>query len=262
MSRRALAEREHQRRAERRRQRRRSGVVLTASLLALSAALLFAADNLFRPGAYPIEHIRMEGEFRRLAPEQLRERVVGALGDNFFALDLAGIEEAVESMPWVHHARVNRYWPRGLAIKVSEQRVVARWDGGEWLNHVGDVVRIPADSTLEDLPRLSGPVGSGPLVLGRYRQWAPLLRTIALEIDSLRLNDRYAWVLELTPAGGAARGSFSVWLGREDIEQRITRFLRFYPGQLQADAARVVKVDVRYPNGLAVQWAPPNDDAA
>ena len=196
-----------------------------------------------------------------LDPERLRQEVVAALGDNFFALDLDDIEEAVESMPWVYNARVNRYWPRGLAVKVSEQRVVAHWSGGEWLNHVGDVVHVPADATLEDLPRLSGPEGSAPLVLRRYREWAALLGTVALELESLRLNDRYAWVLQLSPMGGGVEGSFSVWLGRDDVDQRVKRFLHFYPGQLQADAGRVRKVDVRYPNGVAVQWAPPNDDA-
>jgi cell division protein FtsQ len=262
MSRRALAEQEHQRRVERRRRRRRSGVVLAASLLALSAALLFAADHLFRPGAYPIEQVRMEGEFRRLDPEQLRERVVAALGDNFFALDLTRIEDAVESMHWVHHARVRRYWPRGLSVKVTEQRLVAHWNGQRWLNHVGEVVELPADVKVDALPQLTGPEGSGPLVLRRYRQWAPLLREAGLELGSLRLNGRYAWILELLPAGVSGDASFSVWLGRDEIEQRIQRFLRFYPRQLQADAGRVRKVDVRYPNGLAVQWAPVSDDAA
>ena len=264
MTRRALAEREFRRKAARRQRWRRSSVVLTASVLTLAALLLIVADRLFRPGAFPIEQVRLEGEFKQVDPERLRARIVEALGDNFFALDLLEIERAVEDMPWVHHARVRRYWPRGLAVKIVEQRLVARWGGQQWLNRSGEVVMVPDDAGIAGLPRLLGPPHSGPLVLRHYREWLPRLREVGLELSALTLSSRYAWEMTLTAAGGGEGESFALLLGREDVAARLQRFLRFYPAKLSADAAQVISVDLRYPNGLAVQWAPKqqNDDNA
>jgi cell division protein FtsQ len=41
-------------------------------------------------------------------------------------------------------------------------------------------------------------------------------------------------------------------LGREDVQQRLTRFVEAYPYSLAAIQSRVKYVDLRYSNGFAV----------
>ena len=53
--------------------------------------------------------------------------------------DLDAIQRAVEALPWVDHARVQRHWPNGLHVQVSEQTAAARWGESGLLNTRGEL---------------------------------------------------------------------------------------------------------------------------
>ena len=71
-----------------------------------------------------------------------------------------------------------------------------------------------------------------------------------MQLIGLSLSESQAYVLELRYPDSL--NSFQLLLGREQIEQRLERFIMLFEHQYQASSERLTRVDARYPDGLAV----------
>lgn len=250
-TRRALAQSEHKRRTARRRRHRQALIGLIAIGVTTLTVVAVAMDRLLRPGAFPIKELRLEGEFTNLDPDSVRATVVDALGDNYFSLDLARIERAVENLPWVYQTTVRRSWPHGLTVRVEEQHPVARWGEKGWLNAEAQIIQLEHTVETQGLASLSGPETVAAEVWDKYNKWSLVLNNAGMEVDSINVDDRFAWSLSIKAVQSGR--SFNVLLGLEDQDRRVRRFLGSYPA-LRPDIDSLVSVDLRYPNGMAVVW--------
>ena len=233
---------------------RRLALAATAGALLLLAVLAIAADRLLWPGGFPISRIYLEGEFNHVDRDTLRQEVALAVDGNFFTVDLTRLKAAAERLPWVYHATVRRVWPQGVRVLVEEQRPVAQWYRDAWLNIDGEVIQLGDFARETDLPRLSGPDDSAPLVLGRFREWQARFMASQLRVRELHMSDRHAWRVGIYDP--AIEKQFELLLGRRDLTARIQRFDRFYKQLLGEQKRSLVRVDARYPNGVATAVAP------
>ena len=249
VSRRAFAEREHRRRTLRSLRRRRAAVGLAVVGVTVLTLVALGMDKLLRPGAFPIEELRLEGRFVQLDPSEVQTLVVSELGDNYFSLDLEHIEQVVEALPWAREAKVRRSWPNRLKVTIEEQHPVARWGDGRWLNEQAEIVWLGDDVEVEVPVSLRGPRDSAGALWHRYNEWAPMLRTAGLEVVSIEVNDRFAWTLRVRPQGG--KQVSDVLLGTGEHDQRLRRLIGSYSG-LRQQAGTILTMDLRYPNGLAI----------
>jgi len=248
-TRRVFAERKHQRRSARSRHRRQALIGLGVVGITTLTMLAVGMDKLLRPGAFPIEELRLEGEFTNLDPAEVQRIIVAKLGDNYFSLDLNHIEQVVEALPWAREARIRRSWPNSLKVTIEEQHPVARWGEQEWLNDNGEIIRLGDDVVIDGLPTLHGPEGSASEVWHRYNEWAPMLRDVGLEVFSIDVDDRFAWTLRVQPANGSHISE--VLLGTGNYDQRVRRLISSY-SRLQEQAGTILTMDLRYPNGMAI----------
>ena len=134
----------------RRHTRRAALVVLLAGGL---AALTWALDR-------PVHIISMDGSFQRVSPGQIEKAVAPFSQAGFMSADLDGIQRAVEALPWVERARIQRRWPNSLHVTVTEQTAAARWGESGLLNTRGELFVRSAAHVPAELPRLSGPDGT------------------------------------------------------------------------------------------------------
>src|SRR5271156_4594762 len=104
----------------------RRGALLLLVLGAL-AALTWALDR-------PVKVISMDGAFQRVSPGQIEKAVAPYAHAGFMSADLDAIQRAVEAVPWVDRARVQRRWPNSLQVAVIEQTAAARWGDAGPLN--------------------------------------------------------------------------------------------------------------------------------
>ncbi len=259
MIQRALAMRESERKIMRRLRFRRSTLLVTATLLMMTTVAAVVADRLFLPSAFQVDQVRLEGTFEHVDPTELRNKVLTAMEGNFFAVDLEHVERAVLAMDWVYKATVRRVWPDSIHVQVREQHPVARWGRGNWLNTDGEVITLTAASDLKDLVHLDGPPQVSREILDRYRSWQAFLADSDLKIKGAKLTQRHAWILTLLPAATAMSVSsaseapeFEVLLGNRHVDSRLQRFIHSYQTSLYAQVDALVRVDLRYPNGLAV----------
>ena len=247
--RRAFAEREHQRRTARSRHRRQAIVGLAVVAITTLALVALGMDKLLRPGAFPIEELRLEGRFVNLDPVEVQDIVVSELGDNYFSLDLHHIEKVVEDLPWAREARVRRSWPNRLKVYIEEQHPVARWGDDHWLNEEAEIVWLGDDVDIEVPVSLYGPRSIAAELWQRYNEWSPMLHSAGLEVVSVKVNDRFAWTLRVRPLG--EQYVSEVLLGTNEHDRRVRRLISSY-SRLREQTGVILSMDLRYPNGMAI----------
>ena len=215
-----------------------------AALLALSVGALtgltWALDR-------PVHVISMDGSFQRVSPGEIEKAVAPFSQSGFMSADLDGIQRAIEALPWVDHARIQRRWPNSLHVTVVEQTAAARWDDSGLLNTRGELFVKSATHVPSELPRLSGPEGTESQVAQRYLSIQGRMLEAGMRIAALRLDERGAWEMDLD-------SGLTVRLGRRDVDERIDRFIHTASQVISHRLNEIGYVDMRYSNGFAIGW--------
>jgi cell division protein FtsQ len=215
----------------------------TALLLLIAgalAALTWALDQ-------PIRVISMDGAFQRVSPGQIEKALAPFTKEGFMSADLDRIQRAVERVPWVDHARVQRRFPNSLHVTVVEETAAARWGESGLLNTRGELFVRQADHVPAELPRLSGPTGTQSQVAQRYLSAQGRMLEAGMRIAALRLDERGAWEMDLD-------SGVTVRLGRRDVDERLDRFIRTASQVIAHRLNDITYVDMRYSNGFAIGW--------
>src|ERR1700722_19922386 len=214
-----------------------------ALLLVVVGSLSALAWSLDRPGRV----ISIDGSFQRVSPGQIEKAVAPFANQGFMSADLADIQRAVETLPWVDHARIARRWPNSLRVTVIEQTAAARWGESGLLNTRGELVVRTATHVPAELPHLSGPEGSESQVAQRYLATQGRMLEAGMRIAALRLDARGAWEIDLD-------SGVTVRLGRRDVDDRIDRFIHTASQVIAHRLNEIAYVDMRYSNGFAIGW--------
>jgi cell division protein FtsQ len=220
-------------------------------LYARRAALLLLLVGAFSALTWgldrPVRVISIDGSFQRVSPGQIEKAVAPFAHEGFMSANLGDIQRAVESLPWVDHARIARRWPNGLRVTVTEQTAAARWGESGLLNTRGELFVREAAHVPAELPRLSGPEGTESQVAQRYLSVQGRMLEAGMRIAALRLDERGAWEIDLD-------SGVTVRLGRRDVDERIDRFLRTASQVIAHRLTEINYVDMRYSNGFAIGW--------
>jgi cell division septal protein FtsQ len=194
----------------------RSLLVAFAALAAGLAALLLARET----SLFAVERIEVRG-----APPGVTRQVEQALadvrGDSLLKLDAVRLRTALETLPTVRAASLDRAFPRRLVVDVVPEQAVAvvRQGASAWL--VSDRGRVMATVARRARPALP-------------RVWVP--RTVALEPGGLATGELRTAVAAVAPL----------------------RELRF-PGRVAAVASTGRELTMRLRGGLLVQLGEPGD---
>ena len=227
------------------------GVIILSSgvISVVILVLTYISFKLADPKVLPITKIvvsPLNKKFTNLDSKKLVEIVEKTLTDRgFFHINVRAVQTEMLRQPWVSKAIVKRSWRDKLIIQIREQRPVARWGKKELLNEKGEVFSPDFLGKAKTLVRLTGPAGTQKIMLAHYKEMSARLQVFGLGVREILLTDRRAWTL-YTDDGK------TLVMGREDILNRLQRFLIGYPKELASRWSEVSKVDLRYSNGLAV----------
>jgi len=215
-------------------------LAIVALAIALAALLALLLNR-------PLRRVTVDGAFQRVPALEVERAVREHLNGGFVTVDLAALRRAVESIAWVDRARVQRRWPDGLYVQITEQVAAARWGASSLINARGEVFAVDARHVPPELPRLDGPPGSETQVAELYFQLYPRLLETGLRAAALRVSDRGAWELEL--ANGVV-----IRFGRRQLAERVERFLAAGAPLIASRGNDIAALDMRYSNGFAVVW--------
>ena len=220
------------------------------SLLFLFSMLIFAVwagTRMMQPDFMPIKSVGLEGEFQRLSPEKLKGIVVATVRGGFFNVNVDVIQSVLMQNPWVQQVNVIRKWPDSLIVQITERSAVARWADKGLIGMTGKLFTPDKDTYPEGLPVLQGPDFTNVNMLEEYRYFSKQLSETDYVIGKVILNERRAWSVELV------NGPLLV-LGRNDIRDRMQRFVVYAISGLENNLMEIEKIDLRYTNGFAVRW--------
>ncbi|MEO7114489.1 MAG: cell division protein FtsQ/DivIB [Caldimonas sp.] len=223
--------------------------VLAALLLAAAAVVWLARQPLFA-----IRSITVEGDVARNSVSTIRANAAPQLRGNFLTMDLASVQRAFESVPWVRLAIVHRVWPNRLRVQLEEHRPVALWgsDSGadKLVDSFGEVFEANVgDVEDDDLPTLSGPDGSSAHMLTMLGKFGTALAPLGARIEALSLSGRGSW--QATLDNGAV-----IEIGRGDDGELLARSARFVGtvGEVTSRYHRPIEsADLRHIDGYAVR---------
>jgi cell division protein FtsQ len=214
-----------------------AGVALAGMLL---AGLVWVANR-------PIENIEVQAEFAHVSEAQVNETLAPLKNRGFLSVDLEEIRASLAGLPWVDQVRVERCWPPGIRVTLTEQVPVAHWNERGLINRRGELFLREAPRLDVTLPRLGGPVGAEHEVAGLYFAAQAELERAGMALAQVKLDPRGAW--ELVVGDG-----IRVRLGREAVQKRLATFTKVAAPLLLARGTEVAYVDMRYSNGFAVGW--------
>jgi cell division protein FtsQ len=215
---------------------------LTVTILGFAGTLVLSALD------QNITQVSVTGRFQRVSPVEVEQAVKARVRDmGLVSVDLVAVRRAVEQLPWVDSATVDRQWPRALSIRVVEQVAAARWGANGLLNTRGELFISEARHIPPELPRLSGPQGSEAEVARRYLAAQGQLIEAGMRLTAVRLDARGAWEFDLD-------NGITVRLGRRQVDERFQRFVTAGVGQIASHANDIGYVDMRYTNGFAIGW--------
>jgi cell division protein FtsQ len=216
-------------------------------VLILGVPSVFAIWLLAQSDTLPIRSVKVEGEFRYLAQQDVYEALGGLASGGFFNVDVRAVKKATESLPWVDSASVRRAWPDTLRLEITEQVPLAKWGEHQVVNVRGELFQPPVKGLPDNLPKFIGPAGTGQKVAANYLLLSKKMAQISLRINEVTLTDRRAWGIRL-------ENGLYLLLGKTVSNERLERFIAVYPKLLGKEIARVDSIDLRYTNGFAVRW--------
>ena len=224
--------------------------VLLLVVAPTAMALIQSTRWLVDPATFPVRSVRVEGDFQYLVRTELQQAVNEHVGSGLLWVDVEAVRRGVESLAWVQRASVRRIWPEGLVVHVTEQQPYAKWVPGGLVNSEGTVFAAATGTGPVGLPEFNGPPGLSAVVTQRYREFASLVAESGSSVQSIELDERNAWRVQLS-------SGVTLDLGREDVSRRLARFARYYTSVLTKEQRAVTRVDLRYANGFAVEFSAP-----
>lgn len=216
---------------------RLTGLILLATIIFVLIMLVRAA----LANVLPIQSVEVHGAAHAETVQGVPP-VLARLRGGLFSVNLETARQGFEAMPWVRSASLRRMWPGHLHVQLEEHVPAAAWNDLAVLNVHGEVFPV---RPWPGLPRFQAPEGMEKEVAIRYGEFARMLSPGGWRIAAMKVDARHAW--RLTLFDGVV-----VELGRERLGERLNRFVVFYP-RAQERVAAIRRVDMRYPNGFAVQ---------
>lgn len=236
---------------------RLAGIFVALAVLALVGAGL---SRLMQQPTFQLKRVEVRGELRHVTASSVRTALSGRLRGNYFTMRLEDTRRLFEAVPWVAAASVRRVWPDRLVVTLTEHRALGIWEDGRVLSDRGELfVANPDEAEIDGpLPEFSGPPSAAKDAARRYYELAAQFSLLSLQIAAIDISDRKAWSLRLATAAGddsTRANELRVELGRDRAElplaQRVAQVIAAYPLVVAQMGAVPIRIDARYPNGLA-----------
>ena len=204
---------------------------------------------LCNPKTLPFRQIKITASSDHINMAKLHEFVNRHIQGGFFSLNIMALQTTLMSLPWVHDVSVRRIWPNQLKIDLEEQKPIARWNKNQLITEAGEIFSPSVVTIPKNIPQLRGPNNdSKKMVLNRFQQFSQALNPFYIVVTTLSLTRSGVWSFVLN-------GHSQVFLGREYVDQRFEQFVHLYPKIIGAKINCVERIDLRYSNGLAIQWS-------
>jgi cell division protein FtsQ len=222
-------------------------MAMVAGFVVIVGFVLWLNSWFSNPSNMTISNVIIQGDLQYLQKQALQPVIEKYVKTNLSLLDGVGLEEELETNPWVKDASLTKSWPRKLVINLVEHRPIAYWGEDQLLSRTGEIFGGALPDEREDFPLLYSPSNDGFAMGEKYLSILEQLKTIPFKVVVLTENERGSWEIRFD-------NGLIVKIGKSDQEKRLQRFVMAYHERLKTILDDIHKVDLRYTNGLAVAW--------
>ena len=178
--------------------------------------------------------------------QQIARYLAPVLHGNYFTLDLSAIRDRTLTIPWVEQVVVYRLWPDSVLVRITPRVPVAHWGTRRYLSDDGTVF-LPAHLPKRPLPLLQGPSSQTMVIMGHYRDISTLFAPLNLRVKEVYLTDRMTWFIQFD-------NGLRVIVDHNQTMSKLQRLAALARSDLRPVWNNVAAVDLRYRNGLSLQW--------
>ena len=198
-----------------------------------------------------IREVTVTGEVHAEDREVFKQIVSARVSKGFFRISMGKLERELAGLPWVYRVQAQRSWPATLTIRVHGQDPIARWGKTGLMNVYGGLF-YPGSvkESYASLPMLYGEESRAQVLAGIFERTVRALEPLGLQLQGLFEDERLSKHLVLS-------NGIILVLGGENHDEKISRFMTAYQEYLAPHMDQVRKIDLRYTNGLAVEWKDP-----
>ncbi|MGI9227327.1 MAG: cell division protein FtsQ/DivIB [Gammaproteobacteria bacterium] len=223
-------------------------------IMLLTIVVYFSAyvrNNHFAIAAWPvIENVDVSGNIDAVDRVALKDIIRTHSAGGFLHIHMEKLEQDLEKLAWVHQASVKRYWPDVLSVNILQHTPIARWGDMGLMNTYGDLFFPDDIKPYESLPMLYGEAVRAKELARTFENSMQQLKPLGLQLRGMFEDERQSKHLVLSDG-------LVISIGDGDVSKKIKRFITAYEQYLAENLNEVKKVDLRYTNGLAVEWKSP-----
>ncbi len=217
-----------------------------SSLAIMFSVLLVSAAALWHLQQMPVRQLHLVGDLHYLSWQTVRMVLAPHLRGGFHRINLPALRRSLGQLPWVGDVQLRRRWPGELVVTISERRPVARWGDDHYIGSGGELFRSREPVPMS-LPLLSGPATALPALSGSYSRLAPRFSDAGVDLRKLALDSGCCWRLSLD-------SGVELVAPLHQLEAAVSRFLLLYRWVPALRESSLQRVDLRYPNAMAVAW--------
>lgn len=182
-----------------------------------------------------------------LSQQYLQEHLVEQTQGSYFTTDLTQIRDQTLSLSWIDRVVVKRAWPDTIEIQVTPRHAIARWGTGRFLSDDG-IVFQPVDlRSKAHLPLLHGPVSQSRMMMLKYRDINQMFAPMNIRLKELYLTERMTWFMQFD-------SGLRIIVDQDQTMSKLQRLSKLANTDLQTVWGQITAIDLRYRNGLALQW--------
>ena len=223
----------------------KSGLLFGLGLV-LAGLLWFGVAAVTRLPMFQLDQVHVLGT-QHVSPQQTQWVIHEYVHGDLFHVSLTQVRDGFEKLPWVRSVDVRRKWPNELDVRLTEHHALAHWNKAGLVDTQGEVFMA---ATNANLPYFNGPSGSSEQVMQVWSDMTRILMPLGRQPVEVTLNDRGSWTAQLD-------NGVVIALGRDDqAMSRLARWVSLYPAMQAQLQSPLAGVDLRYPQGFAVQLMP------
>jgi cell division protein FtsQ len=226
--------------------------LLTIAMVAISVTGYYGVKTANNFLERPIKAVIIDGDFEYISRQSVKLLIDEHMKNSFIKEDLLSVRNKLMANPWIDSVSLRREWPDVLHVVIKEQRAIARWGDKGFLNYRGDLVLAKSDAVLNELPLLRSDDNQTQLLMRQYQFISELLSEHQLTILVLKKSTVGIWQAELN-------NGWKLFLGRADINKKIQHLLFALDQKAIVLGSDIDSIDLRYENGLSVQWIDSDD---
>lgn len=193
-----------------------------------------------------IEHIDVVG-VSAPAQQALIQHIKADTAKGYFTTDLEQIRDHALGLSWVDRVVVSRAWPNAIVLRVTPRHAVARWGTGRYLSDDGVVFKPVQRFDHQNLPLLHGPHSQSRMMMTKYRDINQMFRPMDMRLKELYLTERMTWFMQFD-------NGIRLIVDQDQTMGKLQRLSEIAKTDLGLVWDNIAGIDLRYRNGLAVQW--------